>query len=95
MQENNKKMNQIWSALFPAPLLADPLIFTAITYFIILVLYRDYPGYIPYHTPHIFSSDWLNELWDHYPPEQEPQARDDYHFVYMGPKGTWYVTMEQ
>ncbi|XP_058819343.1 2-oxoglutarate and iron-dependent oxygenase JMJD4 homolog [Topomyia yanbarensis] len=40
------------------------------------------PEYKFYQTPMFFASDWLNEfLLD--------RKRDDYMFVYMGPKGTW------
>lgn len=54
--------------------------------------YRDYPDYGLYTTPHIFSVDWLNEVWDQESPgaEDQHQVKDDYRFVYMGPKGTWY-----
>ena len=37
-------------------------------------------------TPIFFQSDWLNEFWD----SREDQE-DDYRFVYIGPKGSWYV----
>lgn len=37
-----------------------------------------------YSVPEYFSSDWLNE----YSTDKEI---DDYMFVYMGPKGSWYV----
>ncbi|KAH3750977.1 hypothetical protein DPMN_185517 [Dreissena polymorpha] len=43
---------------------------------------KAYPDYGAYTTPVYFKSDWLNEFWDTLP-------RDDYRFVYMGPKGTW------
>ena len=45
---------------------------------------RDVTGYVPYSTPPIFRSDWLNEFY-----AQRTDVRDDYKFVYMGPKGTW------
>ncbi|KAL3281559.1 hypothetical protein HHI36_004767 [Cryptolaemus montrouzieri] len=35
-----------------------------------------------YEVPIYFSSDWLNEYLTHY-------NKDDYRFVYMGPKGSW------
>ncbi|XP_019850996.1 PREDICTED: jmjC domain-containing protein 4-like [Amphimedon queenslandica] len=52
---------------------------------------RDYPNYGLYTTPHVFSIDWLNEVWDQESPgaEDHHQVKDDYRFVYMGPKGTW------
>lgn len=38
-----------------------------------------------YNVPSYFSSDWLNEyLID--------KNKDDYRFVYVGPKNTWWVT---
>lgn len=41
------------------------------------------PEYDFYETPFYFASDWLNEyLID--------LGKDDYRFVYMGPKGSWY-----
>lgn len=41
------------------------------------------PEYDFYETPIYFVSDWLNEyLID--------SDQDDYRFVYMGPKGSWY-----
>lgn len=41
------------------------------------------PKYDFYETPIYFVSDWLNEyLID--------SGLDDYRFVYMGPKGSWY-----
>lgn len=45
--------------------------------------YRDFPEHNVYTTPVFFSSDWLNEYWD-------ALEVDDYRFVYMGPKGSWY-----
>lgn len=45
--------------------------------------YRDFPEHNVYVTPVFFSSDWLNEYWD-------TLEVDDYRFVYMGPKGSWY-----
>lgn len=47
-------------------------------------LRRDQPNYQFYITPHYFAADWLNEYCI------ETNC-DDYRFVYMGPKGTWYV----
>lgn len=44
---------------------------------------RDFPEHNAYTTPVFFSSDWLNEYWD-------TLEVDDYRFVYMGPKGSWY-----
>lgn len=45
---------------------------------------RDFPTYGPYTTPKYFSSDWLNEYWD-----LRTDVKDDFRFVYMGPKGSW------
>lgn len=47
-------------------------------------LRRQLPEYHYYQTPVYFGSDWLNEYC-------EAKQCDDYRFVYMGPKGTWYV----
>ena len=38
-----------------------------------------------YITLDYFQSDWLNETW-----LARSDVQDDYRFVYMGPKGTWY-----
>ncbi|EDV30820.1 uncharacterized protein Dana_GF14855 [Drosophila ananassae] len=40
------------------------------------------PGYDFYKVPKYFASDWLNEML-------VDKERDDYRFVYMGPKGSW------
>ncbi|XP_075736888.1 2-oxoglutarate and iron-dependent oxygenase JMJD4 isoform X2 [Rhipicephalus microplus] len=45
---------------------------------------RDFPTYGPYTTPKYFTSDWLNEYWD-----LRTDVKDDFRFVYMGPKGSW------
>lgn len=50
-------------------------------------LTRQLPAYHYYETPLYFSSDWLNEYC-------EERALDDYRFVYMGPKGTWYMIIK-
>lgn len=47
------------------------------------VCFRSFPEHNNYKTPIYFSSDWLNEYWD-------TIEVDDYRFVYMGPKGSWY-----
>lgn len=39
-----------------------------------------------YKVPIYFASDWLNEFLTN-------QSEDDYRFVYMGPKGTWYLIL--
>lgn len=45
-------------------------------------LKQEFPSCDFYHVPFYFASDWLNEfLID--------KARDDYRFLYIGPKGTW------
>lgn len=46
-------------------------------------LRRSQPNYCFYTTPIYFASDWLNEYC-------EEKRIDDYRFVYMGTKGTWY-----
>lgn len=38
-----------------------------------------------YQTPKYFASDWLNEYYL----GNKNDLKDDYMFVYMGPKGTW------
>ncbi|KAH9373549.1 hypothetical protein HPB48_014854 [Haemaphysalis longicornis] len=45
---------------------------------------RDFPTYGAYTTPKYFTSDWLNEFWD-----MRTDVKDDFRFVYMGPKGSW------
>lgn len=40
------------------------------------------PAYEFYQVPKYFASDWLNEQLIH-------EQRDDYRFVYMGPKNSW------
>ncbi|KAH8283106.1 hypothetical protein KR054_012198 [Drosophila jambulina] len=40
------------------------------------------PGYSFYQVPKYFASDWLNE-------QLIAQGKDDYRFVYMGPKNSW------
>lgn len=52
----------------------------------LFLFYRDFPEHSVYTTPVFFSSDWLNEYWD-------TLEVDDYRFVYMGPKGSWYDTL--
>jgi len=47
--------------------------------------FRDFPDYPFYSTPIYFQSDWLNEFWD-----SRTDCADDYRFVYIGPKGSWY-----
>ncbi|GBM26022.1 JmjC domain-containing protein 4 [Araneus ventricosus] len=42
---------------------------------------RLFPNYQAYKTPKYFTSDWLNEYCE--------TQKDDFKFVYMGPKGTW------
>lgn len=45
-------------------------------------LKQELPSYDFYDVPFYFASDWLNEfLID--------MGRDDYRFIYIGPKGTW------
>ena len=51
------------------------------------LVYRQYPDAEIYHTPIYFQSDWLNEYWCN------QSSEDDYKFVYIGPMGSWYVTI--
>lgn len=48
------------------------------------IINRQFPEYKAYETPAFFQSDWLNEFWDEW-----TEMKDDYRFVYMGPKGSW------
>lgn len=41
-----------------------------------------------YSTLDYFKSDWLNEVW-----QLRQDVQDDYRFVYMGPRGTWWVVL--
>lgn len=54
-----------------------------------LVFFRDFPDYDAYVTPHYFLSDWLNEFWENRTDHGDED--DDYRFVYMGPKDSWYL----
>uniref|UniRef100_A0A1B0DNP0 Jumonji domain-containing protein 4 n=1 Tax=Phlebotomus papatasi TaxID=29031 RepID=A0A1B0DNP0_PHLPP len=45
-------------------------------------LRKELPQYNFYTVPKFFASDWLNEILCE-------DNKDDYKFVYMGPKGTW------
>ncbi|RWS22013.1 hypothetical protein B4U80_03338 [Leptotrombidium deliense] len=45
---------------------------------------QQFPGYEAYKVPIYFESDYLNEYWH--------QKDDDYKFVYLGPKGSWFVS---
>lgn len=45
-------------------------------------LRNQHPQYRFYETPIYFTSDWLNEFC-------VENQRDDYRFVYMGPKDSW------
>lgn len=48
---------------------------------------QEFPHIDFYNVPSYFSSDWLNEyLID--------KNKDDYRFVYIGPKNTWLVTKQ-
>lgn len=47
-------------------------------------LRRESPEDDFYQVPKYFASDWLNEY-------SVDNNRDDYMFVYFGPKGSWYV----
>ncbi|KAK2993203.1 hypothetical protein RJ640_005171 [Escallonia rubra] len=58
---------------------------------------KEYPEYLAYTTPLVFSDDWLNLYLDHYHmhndrdtyQERNDISCSDYRFVYMGAKGTW------
>ena len=43
--------------------------------------------YSAYSTPPYFCSDWLNEWWG--TRDDIDEARNDYRFVYIGPRGSW------
>ncbi|KAJ9577233.1 hypothetical protein L9F63_006207 [Diploptera punctata] len=45
---------------------------------------RDFPDENIYRVPKYFASDWLNEYFT-----AKKDIKDDYRFVYMGPKGSW------
>ncbi|XP_043275606.1 2-oxoglutarate and iron-dependent oxygenase JMJD4 isoform X2 [Venturia canescens] len=45
---------------------------------------KEYKNLFLYSVPKFFASDWLNEYYI-----AHPELKDDYMFVYMGPKGTW------
>ncbi|XP_069698380.1 2-oxoglutarate and iron-dependent oxygenase JMJD4 isoform X2 [Periplaneta americana] len=45
---------------------------------------QDFPEENIYRVPKYFASDWLNEYYS-----AKKSIRDDYKFVYMGPKGSW------
>ena len=42
--------------------------------------------YNAYTTPSYFCSDWLNEWWEL---KTDSEYRNDYRFVYIGPKNSW------
>jgi len=46
--------------------------------------FRDFPDKTVYRVPKFFANDWLGEHYD-----AHPELKDDYRFVYMGPKGSW------
>lgn len=48
-------------------------------------LQKQIPEYEFYQNPIYFGSDWLNEYL-----LESAGGEDDYKFVYMGPKGSWY-----
>lgn len=49
-------------------------------------LKRIVPDYNFYEVPEFFASDWLNEFASDF-------QDDDFMFVYIGPEGTWFVTV--
>ncbi|GLT83812.1 hypothetical protein SLE2022_020820 [Rubroshorea leprosula] len=58
---------------------------------------KEYPEYVAYTTPLVFSDDWLNLYLDNYRMHKDPDTYQenneiccsDYRFVYMGAKGSW------
>ena len=46
---------------------------------------QQFPDYKAYKTPVYFESDWINEYFI-----GNNHLRDDYRFVYLGPKQSWY-----
>ncbi|XP_065875119.1 arginine-specific demethylase JMJ20 isoform X2 [Euphorbia lathyris] len=58
---------------------------------------KEYPEYVAYKTPLLFSDDWLNLYLDHHrmhknsdsDQENDEISCSDYRFVYMGAKGSW------
>ncbi|KAH9498586.1 JmjC domain-containing protein 4 [Bulinus truncatus] len=48
--------------------------------------YRQFPSYHAYTPPAFLCSDWMNEFWD---VRKDITNKDDYRFVYMGPKNSW------
>ena len=49
-------------------------------------LTQQFPQHDVYILPTLFSEDWLNEYWD------QLNLRDDYRFVYMGPKSKYILS---
>ncbi|XP_066596398.1 2-oxoglutarate and iron-dependent oxygenase JMJD4 [Prorops nasuta] len=45
---------------------------------------QNFPNIAIYNVPKYFLSDWLNEYYI-----AHPELKDDYMFVYMGPRGSW------
>jgi len=45
---------------------------------------QDFPEENIYRVPEYFASDWLNEYYS-----AKTSIKDDYRFVYMGPRGSW------
>ncbi|CAD5123919.1 DgyrCDS12227 [Dimorphilus gyrociliatus] len=41
-------------------------------------------NYDAYDLPIFFETDWMNEFWD-----KRDDEKDDYRFLYFGPKGSW------
>ncbi|EEB17430.1 conserved hypothetical protein [Pediculus humanus corporis] len=46
--------------------------------------FNEFPYENVYRVPCYFASDWLNEYYDN-----NPDLKDDYRFVYIGPKNSW------
>lgn len=49
---------------------------------------KHFPEYNAYETPIYFESDWINEFY-----AKKPELEDDYRFVYIGPKNSWYCLL--
>ena len=47
---------------------------------------QQFPQHQVYSTPPFFASDWLNEFY-----AAREDVTDDYRFVYLGPKGSWWA----
>ena len=55
----------------------------------VFLTYREVGSDVFYSTLAFFQNDWLNKVWS-----VRQDVQDDYRFVYMGPKGTWYTNIQ-